>query len=126
MTIRARLEAFWLAWKYVLLLAIALALSLYGNYRQFRSAIEAPLKGQIAAKDEALDDSAALLADMRSVAGELYLAGQRATANLNEASTEYRREAGKRPLGAGCAPGQGRQNAINRTLSGASNPETTK
>lgn len=123
MTIRARLEAFWLAWKWVLLLAIALGLSLYGNYRQFVAGIERPLKDEIRSKDEALDDSAALLSDMRTVSGELYIAASKATDNLNAASADYRAAAKDRPLGAGCAPGPGRKNAVNRTLSGAQPPE---
>lgn len=83
-------------------------------------------KDKAEAATKALDTSAAFLADMREVSGGLYIAASRAASNLNEASNDYRREAGKRPLGAGCAPGQGRQDAVNRTLSGAKPPEKSK
>lgn len=116
MSITSRLSAWWSAWQFVVYLALALAASLYGNYIQFRHAIEAPLKRAVASKDKALDDSAALLANTQARADMLDKSAARAAANLDASSNDYRAAARTRPLAPNCAPGQARVDAVNRAL----------
>lgn len=120
--IGARLEAFWLAWKWVLLLSAALAGSLWLNWHQHNLALTAPLRAEIASKDQALQVSATLQAGALATATTLGNAARRASANLGQASDDYRGAARKRPLAPNCAPGQGRVDAVNSAM-GAQPPE---
>ena len=124
---RDRLKAFWLAWKYVLVLALLLAGSLFVNYKQFTKHV-----GYKAAEKERIER---LTAEARSTQMEQLLSaigqvgqwkasddaelmaqldaieGQRSTHTV-----EYRNATIAAPLPPQCAPGPGRVNAINRAL----------
>lgn len=125
-TIGARLEAFWLAWKYVVILLALLGLSLWGNLHQYVASKTAPLRAEVTSKQAALDTSADLLAGSLQSAAALGDAARRATANLTESSDAYRSAARLHPLPANCAPGQGRQDAVNRAMGATNPPEKTR
>lgn len=118
--IRARLAGWWSAWKYVAILGLLLAGSLALNLHLYVSKkvelATAPLKELAAEQSQALVDSAELVASSRTAAEELAAAARRTAANLSEASDDYRAAARIRPLDPICAPGQGRQDAVNRAL----------
>lgn len=116
MTMRERLAALWLAWKYVLLVLVLLAVSLYANYRQWRAAIEAPLKVENAALTEAVERmnivDRARTADDLKTAAQLERIADRIPADL----IGYLQRAAKHPLPPQCAPGAERQADVNRVL----------
>ncbi len=115
--VTARLTAWWSAWKYVVALAAALAGSLALNYWQHRQALTAPLRAEVAGLKGALDDSQALLGDVRASASELASAADAASRMLDKAGGDYRKAVAQRPItDPRCAPGQGRQDAVNRAL----------
>ena len=120
--LRARLTGWWSAWKYVVILLVLLAGSLWLNLHQYVRSKTAPLRAEVATLKQAQDVSAVLLAGAKATATELDAAAQRARANLGEASDGYRDAARKKPLAPNCAPGQGRQGAVNRAL-GVQPPE---
>ena len=111
-----RLSAFWLAWKYVLLVLVLLAVSLYANYRQFVASIEAPLKIENAALTEAVERMNLIERDRTSddlkTAQQLETIAQR----IPEGMLGYLQAAARKPLPPTCAPGQERIDAVNRIL----------
>ena len=124
MAIGARLSAWWGAWKVVVILAAALAGSLFVNYWQHRRAITAPLREQISGLEGALEDSAALAAAGRETALRLNTAADAATRRLAAADRDYRNAVRVRPLtDSQCAPGQGRVDAVNRALGASTEGE---
>ena len=122
-TLRDRASAFWLAWKWVLLLLVLLGLSVWLNVHQWKQAITAPLRAEVKAKDQALATSQGLLADMQQSAARLEKAGAVVATNLSQASRDFRRAAAERPLTEGCAPGPGRINSVNRALGAPSSAQ---
>lgn len=120
MSIRDRAAAWWSAWKYVAILGLALAGSMALNLHLYVSKqvelATAPLKDRVASQEQALNDSAALQATDAARAATLAKAADRATANLNASSDDWRAAARARPLAPNCAPGQGRKDAVNRAL----------
>ncbi|WP_454262140.1 hypothetical protein [Pseudoxanthomonas mexicana] len=114
--IGARLSAFWLAWKWVVLLLVLLGLSVWLNVHQWKQAITAPLRAEVKAKDQALTTSQGLLTDMQESAARIEKASSTVASNLSQASRDFRRAATERPLAVGCAPGPGRINSVNRAL----------
>ena len=112
-----RLAAWWSAWKWVALLVLVLALSVWVNLVQWRRAATAPLRAEVAAKDAALDDSAAVLASAHERARLLEAAAGTAASSLAQAGRDYRQARRDRPLtDPACAPGAARVQAINRAL----------
>jgi len=116
MTLKQRIAAFWLAWKWVLILGAMLAASLWGNWHQFKQALTANLRIENKALTDALDvttqlarermrDDTQLLADLDAIATR----GQ-------QVRVVYRKAAAAKPLPAQCAPGQARIDAVNRGL----------
>lgn len=116
MTLKQRIAAFWLAWKWVLILSAALAASLWGNWHQFKRALTANLRLENKALTAALDvttrmanarlrDDTQLMTDLEAIAAR----GQRVR-------VVYRQAAAAKPLPAQCAPGQARIDAVNRGL----------
>lgn len=109
----ARIPAVWQA---VFFLVLALGLSLWGNVHLFLKLHDAPLRAELAGKQEALDQSAALLKDANELGATLYEAAAHTKATLLSASADYAQAAKNRPLGVMCAPGAGRQSAVNHSL----------
>jgi len=112
----ARLAAWWAAWKWVAILALACLLLASLNVWQWKRAITAPLRAENAELTETLrrvekiagqrnTDDAELLGELRAIAAR----GQ-------QVRTVYREAAAAAPLPADCAPGQGRIDAVNRAL----------
>jgi len=98
-------------------LAAALALSLSLNYWQHRRAITAPLRDQVHGLERALDDSAAIQADVRASAQRLATAANAAATQLEGGARDYRAARAARPMtDPQCAPGQARMDAVNRAL----------
>jgi hypothetical protein len=110
----ARLGAFWLAWKYVLILLVLLGLSLWGNLHQYVAGKTAPLREDLkqatdtlatvrALAEDARKDHAGLLIDLEGIS-------QRGKAWANA----YTTIAAQKPLGANCAPGRARMDYVNK------------
>lgn len=117
MSIRDKLAAWWSAWQFVVYLAAALAVSLYGNYWQWKRAITAPLRDQVAQQEKALDTSEQLLSDAQKAAQDLARAARAASDQLDASRRDYAAAAKARPLdNPQCAPGQARVDAANRAL----------
>ncbi|MEF3081877.1 hypothetical protein V3391_06575 [Luteimonas sp. SMYT11W] len=123
-SVTSRLSAFWLAWKWVLLLALALAASLYGNYRQHIAAVTAPLRADLDAARDGLVLSGVLQADARAAGDQLRADVAAARATLSTAGRNYRNAVARAPLGVACAPGAERMDAVN-TMLGESPERTT-
>lgn len=99
------------------MLSAALAGSVALNYWQHRRAITAPLRADLAAAKDALDDSAALQASTRESADRLLDAAEAVTQQLGTAGMQYRRAVRDRPItDPQCAPGQARVDAVNHAL----------
>lgn len=112
-----RAATWWSAWKFVVILAAALAASLWVNVWQWKRAIAAPLRAEVAARDEALLKSEQLLADTQSRAAELADAASVAAAQLGSAGAAYANAKKQRPItDPKCAPGQARVDALNKAL----------
>lgn len=114
----------WLsAWKYVLILGVLLAASLYLNYWQHTRALTAPLRAENAGLQRALDDSADLQAASREAAQRAITASNKVATQLEGAGKSYRAAMRAQPLTTdNCAPGQARVDATNQAL-GATPPE---
>lgn len=109
----AAVSAWWAAWKWIVLLATALALSLYANWWQLDRARRAPLRAENKALNDTLDavkkiakargpDDQALMDELRDIA-------ERA----RPVRVQYLKAKAERPLDANCAPGQARMDAVN-------------
>lgn len=122
LSLPARAAAWWGAWRWVVYLALVLAASAALNVWQWKRSIEAPLEQEIAGRDEALADSAALLSSSRERAETLYIAAARTADRLDKSAAAYDKAARDRPLAPGCGPGAGRMSAVNSTL-GAHAPQ---
>lgn len=120
MSIRDRLAAWWSAWQFVVYLAGLLALSVALNVWQWKRAITAPLRAEVADKTQALDTSEQLLSDAQKAAQDLARAARAASDQLDASRRDYAAAAKARPLNdPQCAPGQARVDATNRALGGA-------
>src|SRR5690606_21592299 len=109
--------AWWAAWKWVAILLALLALSVWFNLVQWRQAATAPLREEIAARDDALLFSAELLASAHERARVLESAADTVATRLGKAGRDYRAAVSARPItDPGCAPGAARVDAINRAL----------
>lgn len=120
--LRDRLAGWWSAWKYVVILLALLAGSAWLNLHLYVRLKTQPLRAEIASKDQALDVSATLLGGALQSAQVLGDAARRTSANLTQSSDQYRAAARLHPLPANCAPGQGRQDAVNRAIGAAVKP----
>lgn len=117
MPVSSRLAAWWSAWKWVAILILLLVLSLWFNLLQWRQAAVAPLRDEIAAKDQALELSAELLASAHERVRVLDQAADTVAARLGQAGRDYRAATRARPItDPACAPGAQRVDAINRAL----------
>lgn len=116
MILNDRVAAWWAAWKWVALLVLALAASGWLNVWQWKRAITAPYRAQIADKDAALNTSQQLLESANRRADVLNQAADVAAGALQQADKDYRRAVATRPLDARCAPEQGRVDAVNKAL----------
>lgn len=99
-----------------MLLAAALAGSLYLNYWQHIRAVTAPLRAEVADLKHAADTSAGLAKDMHDSGARLLAATEAANDQLRGAGRAYAAARRVRPLTEQCAPGQGRVDAVNRAL----------
>ncbi|MEN1941023.1 hypothetical protein WCE39_08010 [Luteimonas sp. MJ174] len=113
----SRIAAWWFAWKWVAILLLLLVLSVWFNLRQWRQAAIAPLRDEIAAKDQALELSAEMLASAHERARVLDQAATTVATRLGQAGRDYRAATRARPItDPVCAPGADRVDAINRAL----------
>lgn len=117
-----RLTAWLGAWKYVLILAVLLAGSLWLNVHQWKQAITAPLRDQVAGLEQAQETAAGLIADGQARERGLLEAAGAVESRLRSAGKAYRAAAAAQPLPILCAPGPDRMDATNRAL-GAPNEE---
>lgn len=127
MSILAKAGAIWAAWKWVFILGAALAGSLFLNLKQYADCrvklATAPLKAEVAGLEDALNVSAQLVGDASKRAELLGEAAGRASARLDQATSDYAGARRDRPItDSRCAPGPARVDATNRAL-GAQPPE---
>lgn len=112
----ARIQAFWLAWKYLLIVSALLALSLFFNYRQWRAAVNAKAHAEATALKQVMDKidgiSKTKVRDDEATYKRLEEIADRAKGTR----TVYRDAAGKQPLPVQCFPGTERVDAINKSL----------
>lgn len=112
-----RVGAWLSAWQYVLWLLALLVLSVGLNVWQWKRAIRAADRIELAAKSQALEDAEAVNAEMRRLAWDLIKAGDLNVGMFNQASKNYQAAVAKAPLtNLNCAPGTGRMEATNRAL----------
>ena len=116
-TIGQQLGAFWLAWKWVVILLALLVASLYFNYRQHMAPASAPIRAELEAARNGLALSGVLLADTRAAGDALRADVASARQTLTTAGTNYRRAVRSAPLvNPACAPGVDRVRAVNQML----------
>ncbi|MGH8081885.1 MAG: hypothetical protein ACREP7_15025 [Lysobacter sp.] len=116
MAISARISAWWLAWKWVVILAIALAASAWLNVIQWKRSITAPLRAENRAMERALDDQVEIAKDARRDNAALLQDLEQIAERGQRERIVYRKAAAATPLPAQCAPGAGRINAVNDAL----------
>lgn len=115
--LQGRLSGWWSAWKYVVVLALLLLASIAVNVWQWKRAITAPLRAEVAGLEEAAKTSLELTSAANERERKLLAAADIATGQLSQAGTDYRRAVRNRPLEAPqCAPGQERMDAVNKAL----------
>ncbi|NUS39408.1 MAG: hypothetical protein HOQ02_10350 [Lysobacter sp.] len=105
-----------IGWRVAGVLAILFGLSAWWNVHQWKQAITAPLRLTIDSQKQAIDDAASINASERARIGKLQGAIDGATSRLRNAGHDYDAAATAQPLAPDCAPGQFRQDAINRAL----------
>jgi hypothetical protein len=115
-SLRTRITAWWSAWQFVVYLSVVLAASLYGNVWQWKRAITAPLRDQVAELEQAQETAGQLIEDGQVRERGLLEAIDTATQNARKAGRDYRAAAAARPIDPQCAPGQARVDAVNRAL----------
>lgn len=121
--ISTRIAAFWAAWKFVVILASVLALSLYTNYRQWRRAIEAPLKAENKALTDWVNTSTQIANERATESATLFERLEVIDQWTSRGITVYQKAANAAPLAPNCAPGQARVDAVNELL-GPQSPST--
>lgn len=119
MTLKDRAAAWWFAWKWVVLVGLLFIGSACLNVWQWKRAITAPLRAEIAGQKEALETSQKLEESAARRADKLQAAADIAAGQLQQADRDYRRAVATRPLDAKCAPGQERIDAVNKMLGSA-------
>lgn len=116
MTKVSRVTAWLSAWKWVLLLVLLLAMSVWLNVRQYGDKREAAAQARAQAYAEALATTAGIAKDAKKDSGQL-LERLDAIAQRGERTrVVYQKAAAAQPLAANCAPGQARVDAINAGL----------
>lgn len=120
MGLRDRAAAWWSAWKWVAILALLLAASVWLNVHLYVAGkvdlATAPLKDRVAGLEQAQEQAAGLIADGQARETALLQAMGTATENAREAGRSYRAAAAAQPLPIQCAPGMARMDATNRAL----------
>lgn len=122
-TIGPRLSAWWAACKFVVILAAALAASLYANYRQWRHAIEAPLRAENRALESWIQRSTKIANERQAEAAALFKRLEVIDEWTSRGVRVYHQAAKASPLPSNCVPGQARADAVNAIL-GPQGPST--
>lgn len=126
MAIADRISAWWLAWKWVVILATALAGSAWLNVWQWKRAINAPLRAENRALNEALEMQNELARDARRDNDQLLDRLDEIADRGQRTRTIYRNAAAAAPLAEACAPGAARIEAVNQALGPSSAPTGEK
>ena len=115
-------RGWWLTWRYIVVLAALLVLSIAGNTWQVYRLLTAPLRAENKQLGRALEQIEQIAAGrnrddalLLDTLGEIAERGQRVR-------VEYRKAAAAAPLPEQCAPGAPRVDAVNRAL--GARPET--
>lgn len=116
MAIADRISAWWLAWKWVVIVASALAASAWLNVWQWKRAISAPLRAENRALSEALETQNGLARDARRDNVQLLERLEAIADRGQRTRTIYRNAAASAPLAQACAPGAARIEAVNQAL----------
>lgn len=113
---KQRVAAFWLAWKWVLILAALLAASLWGNWTQFKRELTANLRAENKDLREAIDTHARLASERNRDDAALMAKLDEIQGTTHKHFRAYTRAAERKPLAPNCAPGAERIDAVNRAL----------
>jgi hypothetical protein len=117
-----RAAGWWSAWKWVLLLVCLLALSAWLNVKQYGWRAEAKAEARAETLNDVLATISGIARDAQGDnAGLLKELGQIVDRG-RKTRIVYGKAAAEQPLGAGCAPGQGRIDAVNQTLGPSKDP----
>lgn len=122
------IAAWWARWRVVFWLCAVIAGLAALNVWQWKRAITAPLRGQVAGLEQALEDSEQINVDVKKSTGELIAAADATARRLLAAGKGYDAAARSHPLTPdNCGPGQGRVDATNHALgSSAANGESSE
>lgn len=116
MALADRWAAWWAAWKWVLLLAALLAMSVWLNVHQYGSRREAAAEGRSKAYAQALTETSAIAKQASKDSDQLLDRLEQIAARGERTRVVYRDAAAAQPLAENCAPGQARVDAINAGL----------
>lgn len=111
-----RWAAWWAAWKWVLLLAVLLATSMWLNVHQYGSRREAAAEGRAKAYAQALTETAGIAKQATKDSDQLLDRLEQIAERGERTRVVYRDAAAAQPLAENCAPGQARVDAINGGL----------
>jgi hypothetical protein len=109
-----RLGAFWIAWRYVLILLVLLGLSLWGNLHQYVAGKTAPLREDLKQATDTLATVQQLAVDARKDHAGLVTDLESISARGQAWASAYGAVAARHPLGANCAPGKERMDLVNK------------
>lgn len=116
MTIRARAAAIWATGQWLIILAAIALLSITLNVWQWKRAITAPLRAEVAMHEDAARKAEQLLTDGQARERRWLDAGDQVAGTLQRAGKDYKRAVAERPLAPQCAPGAERVQAVNAAL----------
>ena len=110
------LSAWWAAWKWVAILALLLAGSVWLNVVQYGDCREAAAAARAATLADTLKVTAGIAEQARTDSSALLQRLEAIAERGERTRTVYRATAAAQPLPANCAPGQARVDAINQAL----------
>lgn len=116
MALADRWAAWWAAWKWVLLLAALLAMSVWLNVHQYGSRREAAAEGRSRAYAQALTETAGIANQASKDSDQLLDRLEQIAERGERTRVVYRDAAAAQPLAENCAPGKARIDAINAGL----------
>jgi hypothetical protein len=109
-----RLGAFWIAWRYVLILLVLLGLSLWGNLHQYVAGKTAPLREDLKQATDTLATVQQLAVDCAQGPRRPRHRPGRHQRPRQAWANAYGAVAARHPLGANCAPGKERMDLVNK------------
>lgn len=112
----AALSAWWAAWKWVAILIVLLALSLWLNVHQYGQRVAAFQEGRAVAIEASLGAAQEIARLAKSDNTKLLDRLDKIAARGERNRTTYSKAAAEAPLPTNCVPGQARVDALNKAL----------